>query len=254
MPTTSDYLTQLEQDREDLVDNLETKGITGLSGDETFTELVPEVLNIPSGGGSGLDWSAIGYSGEPNIGIQDGYDYAVEVKNNWVPATSLQFKFNVNVKLMFMPLVDTSSTTSMRQMFGDCESLLFVPILDTSSVTNMQNMFQGCGALKTIPLLDTSSVTNMTQMFASCRSLRDVPILDTSSVTNMQSMFTTCFNLSDASLDNILQMCINATSYNGTKTLSQIGFLSGYGQTASRIQALPHYQDFIDAGWTIGYS
>ena len=206
MPTTSDYLTQLEQDREDLVDNLETKGITGLSGDETFTELVPEVLNIPSGGGSGLDWSAIGYSGEPNIGIQDGYDYAVEVKNNWVPATSLQFKFNVNVKLMFMPLVDTSSTTSMRQMFGDCESLLFVPILDTSSVTNMQ------------------------------------------------SMFTTCFNLSDASLDNILQMCINATSYNGTKTLSQIGFLSGYGQTASRIQALPHYQDFIDAGWTIGYS
>lgn len=47
--TTSDYLTQLQQDREDLVDNLETKGITGLTGDETFTELVPEVLNIPSG-------------------------------------------------------------------------------------------------------------------------------------------------------------------------------------------------------------
>lgn len=46
--TTSDYLNQLEQDREDLVDNLETKGITGLTGDETFTELVPEVLNIES--------------------------------------------------------------------------------------------------------------------------------------------------------------------------------------------------------------
>ena len=49
--TTSDYLTQLQQDREDLVDNLETMGITGLSGDETFTELVPEILNIPSGSG-----------------------------------------------------------------------------------------------------------------------------------------------------------------------------------------------------------
>ena len=47
---TKDYLEQLEQDREDLVDNLETKGITGLTGDETFTQLVPEVLNIPSGG------------------------------------------------------------------------------------------------------------------------------------------------------------------------------------------------------------
>jgi len=51
MPTIAEQLTQLESDRQDLVDNLETKGITGLSGDETFTELVPEVLNIPSGGG-----------------------------------------------------------------------------------------------------------------------------------------------------------------------------------------------------------
>lgn len=44
--TTSDYLEQLQQDKSDLVDNLTTKGITGLTGDETFTELVPEVLNI----------------------------------------------------------------------------------------------------------------------------------------------------------------------------------------------------------------
>ena len=56
--TTADYLEQLQQDREDLVDNLETQGITGLTGDETFTELVPEVLNISSG----IDWSTIGYS------------------------------------------------------------------------------------------------------------------------------------------------------------------------------------------------
>lgn len=55
MPTTSDYLTQLAQDREDLVDNLEEKGITGLTGDETFTELVPEVLNISGGGGGDTD-------------------------------------------------------------------------------------------------------------------------------------------------------------------------------------------------------
>ena len=47
--TTSDYLTQLQQDKSDLVDNLTEKGITGLTGDETFTELVPEVLNISSG-------------------------------------------------------------------------------------------------------------------------------------------------------------------------------------------------------------
>jgi len=48
--TTSDYLIQLQTDKSNLVTNLTTKGITGLTGDETFTELVPEVLNIPSGG------------------------------------------------------------------------------------------------------------------------------------------------------------------------------------------------------------
>ena len=48
--TTADYLEQLQQDKDDLVDNLTTKGITGLTGDETFTELVPEVLNIQTGG------------------------------------------------------------------------------------------------------------------------------------------------------------------------------------------------------------
>lgn len=50
MPTISEQLTQLISDRNDLVDNLTTKGISGLTGDETFTELVPEVLNIPAGG------------------------------------------------------------------------------------------------------------------------------------------------------------------------------------------------------------
>lgn len=47
--TTQDYLDQLESDRSDMVDNLETQGITGLTGDETFTELVPEILNIAGG-------------------------------------------------------------------------------------------------------------------------------------------------------------------------------------------------------------
>lgn len=46
------YLESLIDDKDTLADNLIAKGISGLTGDETFTELVPEVLNIPSGGGS----------------------------------------------------------------------------------------------------------------------------------------------------------------------------------------------------------
>lgn len=60
--TTSDYLEQLQQDKSDLVDNLTTKGITGLTGDETFTELVPEVLNIPAGSIEITDYVVADYS------------------------------------------------------------------------------------------------------------------------------------------------------------------------------------------------
>ena len=189
-----------------------------------------EIENLPSGGG--LDWSAIGYSEEPDTGIEEGYEYAMEVKNNWTPAISLLNKFNANEKLKFMPLVDTSIATNMSQMFRNCHTLSSIPQLNTSNVTNMSSMFGGC------------------------ESLINVPQLNTSNVTNMSSMFSSCVSLSDTSLDNILQMCINATSYTGTKTLKTIGFqytsmTSKY--PASRIEALPHYQDFIDAGWTIGY-
>lgn len=61
MPTISEQLTQLISDRDDLVDNLTTKGISGLTGDETFTELVPEVLNISGGGSSGVTFDNVSY-------------------------------------------------------------------------------------------------------------------------------------------------------------------------------------------------
>ena len=147
------------------------------------------------------------------------------------------------------PLLDTSGVTNMTRMFSSCTSLTTVPLLDTSGVTNMTNMFSNCTSLTTIPLLDTSSVTNMTKMFSSCTSLTTIPLLDTSSVTNMTRMFSSCPSLSNESLNNILTMCINATSYTGTKTLAYIGLSSTQRTTC---QSLSNYQDFINAGWTTG--
>lgn len=62
MPTTADYLTQLQSDRNDLADNLVIMGVAA-SHSETFTSLVPKVLTIPSGSGGG-------YSGVAVIPIQ----------------------------------------------------------------------------------------------------------------------------------------------------------------------------------------
>ena len=113
----------------------------------TASDFDTEIENLP-GGGSSLDWSAIGYSEEPDTGIEEGYEYAIEVKNNWTPATSLINKFNNNVNLKFMPLVDTSITTNMQSIFRNCYILSAIPQLNTSNVTNTSQMFYNAYNLK----------------------------------------------------------------------------------------------------------
>lgn len=161
------------------------------------------------GGGSSLDWSAIGYSEEPETGVKDDYIYAKSIYDSWDNTqTSLAQKFYNNKKLVIMPLVDTSKAESKAQMFMNCERLTIVPILDMTLTVND---------------------------------------------TRKNNMFHNCNYLTNESLDNILQMCIAMPLMSGsTKTLSSIGISSSY-YPVSRIQALPHYQDFINAGWTIGY-
>lgn len=209
-----------------------------------------EIENLPSGGG--LDWSAIGYDSTPQA-IQDGYDYAVEIKNNWIPTDNLRNKFSADKKIIFMPLVDTSTATNMYGMFTGCSSLTSVPLLNTSNTTITQTMFSNCERLSIVPQFDTSNVNNMQGMFNYCTSLTTVPQFNTSKVKYMNNMFYNCPSLSDESLNNILKMCINTTTeYIGTKTLSRLGFMNSV-TPSSKIQSLPSYQDFLDAGWTIGY-
>ena len=228
-------------------------GTTSISPDLGYDGLSEvEITTNVSGGSSDLDWSVLGYTERPKI-INEGYNYAVQVKNNWNPSLETSAgKFQDDYKLVFMPLVDSSNVNNMTWMFYNCYSLISVPLLNTSNVTNFISAFNNCCSLKEIPLIDTSSVTKADNMFNNCYCLEKIPVLNTSNVTSCRNTFFGCKSLNNESLDNILQMCINATSYTGTKTLAYIGFNSS-NYPASKIMSLTHYQNFIDAGWTIGY-
>lgn len=117
-----------------------------------------------------------------------------------------------------------------------------------------ESMFQSCFMLKKIKGLNTSGVTSMYNMFSSCYELIDIEVLDTSTLTKtgMRSMFSGCTKLSDESLNNILQMCINAVKITDSsyKTLAYIGLTSAQ---ATICQGLSNYQAFLDAGWVTGY-
>ena len=167
--------------------------------------------------------------------------------------TNMEDMFYNCKSLTTISLLNTSKVTNMNSMFQNCTSLTEIPLLNTSNVTNMGSMFANCTNLTEIPLLDTSKVTDMISMFANCISLTTIPLLDTSkvtSITGMDSMFADCTSLSDESLNNILAMCKNATSYTGTKTLAYIGLSE---EQATKCTTLSNYSAFTSAGWTTGY-
>ena len=73
MATTEQYLTQLQADKQALVNNLVEKGVEA-TNEETFTSLVPKVLDIQSGGGEPVtkgvridSYDADGYANEITI-------------------------------------------------------------------------------------------------------------------------------------------------------------------------------------------
>lgn len=147
-----------------------------------------------------------------------------------------------------------NNITDMNGIFMGCKVLEEIDLsdVDTSNVTNMNSMFYMCQKLSAIPQLNTSKVTNMYKMFYACISLEDLPLLDTNKVITWEDAFYYCEALTNESLNNILAMCINATSYKGTKTLVTLGFNSNWCPV-SKIQGLSNYQAFLNAGWTIGY-
>ena len=98
-------------------------------------------------------------------------------------------------RIVYLPKIDTSGKTSMRNMFQNCFQLRGLPMLETSKVTDMYYAFYGCLNLCCIPPLDTSSVTSMMSAFGNCRNLLNIPLLNTTKVNNMNGMFTGCSSL-----------------------------------------------------------
>ena len=227
-----------------------TTNVTADSGYDGLSE-VEVTTNVSSGGGVEEYFT-------PTIGASNSaYGSGISEMIKKIPSDtvisgqSLYRAFRYS-GIEEIPLLDTSNVTNMYECFTGCTELKTIPLLNTSEITTFEGAFYDCTLFETLPQIDTQNANNMYSMFYGCSSLKNVPLLNTSKLKDMRNAFSNCTLLTDTSLDNILQMCANANSYVRPKTLVSIGFSSS-AYPASRIQALPHYQDFIDAGWTIGY-
>lgn len=241
-----------------------------------------EIINLPSGGGE-PNWEQIGYEETPQT-LLETFDYSKNIYDNWDNTrTDLSRMFYNNNTLEYVPKITATNITTCTNMFQNCKKIKEVPYLSISgsgysleygsifyNCTDLKyigtislgstdscyvyDSFNGCTSLESIDNIILTNVRNITNLFYSCRKLKNIPVIDMSSVRGRnvhQNAFFDCGSLTNQSIDNILQSLITS-SLTGNKTLAYMGFTSAT-QPASIIQALPHYQDFINAGWSIGY-
>ena len=115
--------------------------------------------------------------------------------------------FHTNGTTIDLTGLDTSTFTSMRNMFYRCEKLktLDVSHFDTSNVTDMSSMFAVCDMLTALDVsnFDTSQVSDMSRMFANTGlKALDLTAFDTSNVNNMESMFYNSNRLESLNVSN----------------------------------------------------
>ena len=131
--------------------------------------------------------------------------------------------------------LNTSSVTTMQNMFYNCSSLTSLDVsgFDTGNVTDMSYMFSGCSGLTSLDVsgFNTANVTDMRYMFQGCSSLTSLNIsgFDTGEVTNMQSMFDGCssltiLDLSEFDTRNVTNMFGMFQHCYGLSTLDLSGF------------------------------
>ena len=221
--------TNIEGVKSTLYTNLTNKGVTNITETDTLTTLAGKVSEITVGGGSGgsgIDFSPIGYSAEfsaeLNAKMNADIAYSKTLYDAWDPSrTTANSLYRGDTKLVYAPNIDTSNVTNMKSMFDSCSSLTSVPAFNTSKVTNMDNMFRYCGNLSSVPAFDTSNVTTMCCMFISCKNITSVPAFDTSKVTSMEAMLKDCSSLSSVpafdtsnvtNMDDMFNVCKSITT------------------------------------------
>ena len=218
--------TNIEGVKSTLYTNLTNKGVTDITESDTLTTLANKVSTITAGG-SGVDFSPIGYDAELSEkaieNINDDVAYSKTLYDAWNPSNTSAYElYSGDTKLIYAPNIDTSNVTKMEYMFEKCTNLKSVPLYNTSKVTNMQDMFSGCTSIKTVPLFDTSNVNDMGYMFAFCSSLTSVPLYNTSNVTSMDCMFENCSSLTSVPAFNTIKVTNMEHMFNGCSSLTSV--------------------------------
>lgn len=221
--STSEYLQQLQTDKQNLVNNLVTKGVNA-TNDETFTSLVPKILDISSGDEKYFDFELVKNNNSSDRTVKAILKIPNFETSDW---TNFDYLFDGCNNLESIPQINTSNGTSFRYTFRDCYALTSIPEINTSKGKDFSYFLSGCRELISITKLDLSNGTNFNSIFSDCRALTNLPELNTSNATAFNNMFSNCSSLTNISKIDASN-CINFANVilgcSGLKNLG--GFLN----------------------------
>ena len=173
----------------------------------------------------------------------------------------------------------TSNVTSMGSTFYGCQAnIIGVENLNVSKVTNMYETFRYSGFTSlnlvnwdvsnvnymqftfwymskltsvNISGWNTGKIKNLS-LFSSCKALVNVDVsgINLTNITSITEMFASCNNLSNASIDSIINMCLNATNviYKNLHNTNQYSPFRYTNITNTRYQN--RWAELDAAGWT----
>lgn len=146
--------------------------------------------------------------------IVDGYEYP-NIKSS---VKKLPNTFNL------------SGVQNLDSLLADFINLEEIPLLDTSSATSLFGFASGCGKITTFPLLDISNVEYMGNFVSSCTSLISIAQLNTTSVKEISYAFDGCTMLQNVPLLNLSSCNAINNTFNGCNSLTNLGGFQNLGQ------------------------
>ena len=166
------------------------------------------------------------------------------------------FTSTSNINTAEFKNIDLNSVTDISNMFRDSKYVVNIHI-DNWYLTNLQvstDVFYNCQSVRSINMYNFHSpnLTNTYNMFCNCFNLCNLDLsgLQAENLVNISSMFTECNNLSDASIDSIINLCVNAVNV-GIKNLSVENTYSPfYNSNISNMRYENRWSELTEAGWT----
>lgn len=162
----------------------------------THTLSTETVYNLPTGNTQPAWYTDGTYANVTKVSFTSSFSSAQPT------STSYWFYHMSNLtSISNLRYLNTSSVTSMNQMFAYCSGLTSLDLsnFDTGKVTTMQSMFWECTGLTSINMnnFNTEKVTTMYGMFKGCSALTtlDIRYFKTPVLANIQEMFYQCSNL-----------------------------------------------------------